>query len=177
MKKKTAFVLACLMSLAALCSCGQSDKSAMYPVDGAYNLTPQEYIDAINANVENQGDSRYKTIPDFEASGEAISVWGMNIEVKIDTNDSGYITQIKYEWIIGSLEISNAATFLVGLTISMLSADNSESIIDQLDMLRTGFTGSSYETNCTMDGSNYSFFCFGNGKYNWLTITPLESDQ
>ena len=172
-------IVACLLAvcLLVLPSCsGQPKKSAMYPVNGAYNLTPQEYIDAVNAIVEKQGDSRYKTIPDFEESGKAISVWGINIEVKIDTNDAGKITQIKYEWTITSLEVATAATFLVGLTIGMLSSssDNADTIIDQLDMLATGY--SSYETSCTMDGSDYDFFCFGGGKYNWLTITPATTE-
>lgn len=172
-----AFGLAVLLSI-GLCSCqGQKNNAAknseMYVVTDAYNLTPQEYIDRVNEIVESTGDSRYKTIPDFEKSGSVIYV-SLPISVTIDTNDAGFITRIKFDWKSTSSATQTAATFLVGTTICMLSVDNADAIIEQLDMTATGV--SSYETTCTMDGSTYDYFVFGDGKYNWLTITPTVAE-
>lgn len=179
MKRVCAGLLAFCLLVMCGCSSGNTNKNIMYVVDGAYNLTPQEFIDLINQVIEGQDNADYKPISDFEESDKSINIGGIHSSIRFSTNEAGKISEIKYEWNIYNF-YAEEATFLVGVTIQMLSAENGQAILDELKMMNPNMqqTGqSSYKTSCSIDGSDYEYYSFGNMKYNWLTIHPSENPR
>lgn len=174
MKRFCAGLLAFCLFVMCGCSGGGAQKPIMYVVDGAYNLTPQEFIDIVNQVIKENGDSDYEELSDYSESDSKVNIGGIHSSIQFTTNAVGKISEIKYEWNIYNF-YAEEATFLVGVTIQMLSPQNGQTVLDELSMMNSGMQKpgqSSYETFCSVDESDYSYFCFGNMKYNWLTITP-----
>lgn len=169
MKRFGAGLLAFCLFLMCGCS-GESapkDKNIMYIVDGAYNLTPQEYIDLMNQNLEAQEDGDYLTIPNWdEAVGSAISPT-ISFDIRFSVTEDGKITRISYHW-KNTTEAANTAVFLVGATIGMISTENGKEIIEKLDMLN--FSKKSYETTFEMDGSDFYYMSAEYGEHNWFSV-------
>ena len=145
----------------------------MYIEDGAYNLSAQEYIDRINEVVAIQNDSRYLEIPDFETSGETIEIDSFFLEVKISTDTDGNITEIKYSWDGARDDIGYSVGLYTGYTMELLGFSDSDAVYDQLDMMNPASTG--YETSYSEAGTLFSYWVYGYGQYNHLTIAPEEA--
>lgn len=175
MKRFCAGLLALYLFMMCGCSSGSAQKNIMYVVDGAYNLTPQEYIDLVNQALGDQ-DKDYPKIPDWDSSKASLEIGSFFTQLYLHTNDEGKITRISYHWeITRDQNQVDAAYFMAGLTIGMISLDHMTEIEEELDMLRTG--KSSYINECDMDGSNFHYTCSGYGKYNILSISPLRSTE
>ena len=168
--KKGALLLGVLALTLAGCSASKPD---MYVEDGAYNLSAQEYIDRINEVVAIQNDSRYLEIPDFETSGETIEIDSFFLEVKISTNTNGNITEIKYSWDGARDDIGYSVGLYTGYTMELLGFGDSDAVYDQLDMMNPASTG--YETSYSEAGTLFSYWVYGYGQYNHLTIAPEEA--
>lgn len=169
-----------LLALCLLIMCGCSnagvpkDKNIMYVVDGAYNLTPQEYIDLVNQALDRE-QKDYAKIPDWDGSEPSVEIGSFFTRLSFDTNNEGKITRIHYDWqITRDQKQVDAAYFMVGITIGLISLDGINEIEAKLDMLRTG--KSSYINECDAEGSHFYYTCAGYGKYNLLTITPSKED-
>jgi hypothetical protein len=147
----------------------------MYVINGAYNMTPQQHIDRINELVENENDSRYKTIPDYDPEASSIRIVSVYLEVSIDTNDDGYITAIEYSWETSSKSVQTAATYLVGMTICLLAPDDAEAIVDHLDMTATGYP--IYDTSYVANGTDFVYSAIVYGKYNTFTVAPEGAED
>lgn len=176
MKRFCAGLLAFCLVMTCGCSGGGAQKPIMYVDAGAYNLTPQEFIDLINQTIAEQDNTDYKAISDFEESGKTINIGGIHSSICFSTNTEGKISEIKYEWNIYNFYAEEAA-FLVGVTIQILSPKNAQTVLDELKMMDLSMQKpghSSYETSYSIDESDYEYFSFGDGKYNWLTIHPSE---
>lgn len=170
MKRLGALVLA--LGLLALCGCsgGGAQKSIMYVDGDAYNLTPKEYIDLINASIEDQ-NADYPLIPAWDEDALSLEIDNRFIKLSIKTNENGKITEIGYDWEIKSQKQTDAALFMAGLTIGMTAgAENSQSVYDALEMTKTGV--SSHINECDENGSHFYFISSGHGKYNSLNVYP-----
>lgn len=172
MKRTISFILATIFLITVFSSCSPKNKSAMYVVDGAYNLTPQEYIDAMNQHIENQADDRYKTISDFVNSGEEIEILSFRLTVEFETNDDGKISRITYNWDAVNASIITAATMLIGSTIGMISPDDGENVIQSLDMMNPNYP--KYSTEAASGETVYKYSVYGYGDYNTLVIEPAS---
>lgn len=159
-----------VLSLAA-CS---APKSNSLIENGAYNITPQEYIDKINSVVEDQGDSRYLPIPDFQDSGDMIDIDFIYLTLELTTNDAGNITEIYYTWDATRQGVGYSLGLYLEYTCQLLGISNSDAVFDELDMMN--YTSSSYETTYTDNGTLFSYSTIGNGQFNYLTICPVPSD-
>lgn len=172
----TGFLIFCLL-VSCGCSGGdeQKNKNIMYVVDGAYNLTPQEYIDLVNFTIESQ-NLDYPMIPDWDENAILLEIDHRFIELSLKTNDSGKITDIRYHWEIKDQKQADAAYFMAGLTIGMVvGPENSQSVYDDLEMTKTGV--SSYTNECDKGESHFYFISYGHGKYNDLQIHPIRSGE
>ena len=167
--KKLAAILCLLPILLAGCSAPSAD---MYVNEGAYNLTPQEYIDRINEIVTAQEDSRYKEIPDFLEAGDAIEIDFIYLTVEISTDDAGKITEIYYTWDATQSDVGYSIGLYLGYTIDMLGISNSDTVFDELDMMDTSSAG--YETSYSENGTLFSYSTIGHGQFNYLTIRPTS---
>lgn len=150
-------------------------KAEMHVQDGAYSLTPQEYIDRINATVDAQGDSRYLSIPDFQASGDEIEIDFIYLTVQLSTNESGNLTEIYYTWDWTQSGIGENLGLYLGCTFSLLGIDDVNGTYDALDMMDTSYAG--YETTYTENGTLFSYSMIGHGQFNYLTITPADTKE
>ena len=168
--KKGVLLLGVLALPLAGCSASKPD---MYIEDGAYNLSAQEYIVRINEVVAIQNDSRYLEIPDFETSGETIEIDSFFLEVKISTDTDGNITEIKYSWDGARDDIGYSVGLYTGYTMELLGFSDSDAVYDQLDMMNPASTG--YETSYSEAGTLFSYWVYGYGQYNHLTIAPEEA--
>lgn len=168
--KKTS-IIPIIISLFMLTSCS-SPKADMYIENDAYNLTPQEYIDRLNSFVEEQGDSRYLTIPDFEESEEPIAIDSIYLTLFLTTDDSGKITEIRYSWDGTREDIGYSIGLYFSYTFSMLGVEDINLIYDELDMMNVN--SNAYETSYDENGTYFSYDTMGGGAFNHLTIAPHE---
>lgn len=146
----------------------------MYVVDGAYNFTPQEYIDLMNRTTKNQVDGEYLTLPNWDEA-TAGSIWiALSFRIAFETNNDGKITRISYHW-KSATEAANTAAFLVGVTITILttSEGQGDNIIEQLDMFN--FSKKSYENNCDVDGNHFYYMSANYGEHNWFSVDISDS--
>lgn len=158
--------------LLVMCGCsGGSQQSLMYVVDGAYNLTPQEYIDLSNQLLEEQADGNYLTIPNWDTAAANTVYVTLSFDIGFKVNDEGKITRISYHW-KNTTEAANTAAFLVGATIGMISAKNGDKITEQLDMYN--FNKKSIENTCEMDGSSFYYVSANYGEHNWFSVDIIE---
>lgn len=169
-KKISLFLIPVIAITLAACSAPKSD---MYIENGAYNLTPQEYVDRINEVVEAQGDSRYTPIPEFQKSGDEIEIDFIYLTVEITTNDSGNITEIYYTWDGTRRGIGDNLSLYLGYTFELLGISDSSTVYETLDMM--DYTYTAYETTYTENGTLFSYRMMGNGQFNYLTIEPSET--
>lgn len=173
MKRVCAGLLAfCLL---VTCGCaGTGQQPYMHVVDGAYNLTPQEYINLMNQTMDDQEDGDYLTLPNWEdrKTEHTINIT-ISFDITFDLNDDGKIVRIAYHW-KNTTEAANTAAFLVGVTISMLStsSDEANEIAKQLDMFKTGKR--SYENTCIMNGSEFYYLSGSYGEHNWFSVDVSE---
>ena len=173
MKKLLSLGLATLLILSCLAGCSSGSKASIYIKDGAYNLTPQQYIDAVNAVIEEQGDSRYSTIPDFVASEEKIEICSFRFTLALTTNDDGYITKFDFDWDAESRDAYNTAPFIIGLTIGSIAPDEAGNAVwAKLDMM--DIVSPKYSTEASSNGTVFSYDCYGHGVFNRLIISPEE---
>ena len=137
------------------CGCsGSTQKQRMYVVNGAYNLTPQEYIDLSNQFMESQKDGEYFLIPDWDTA-EANKVYVTeSFYISFKVNDEGKITRILYQW-RGLTEESYSAAFLIGATMEMISPGNGDIISEQLDLFNS--SEKSIDNNYAIDGSLFYY--------------------
>lgn len=156
-----------VLSLAA-CS---APKSNFLIEDGAYNITPKEYIDKINLVVEAQGDSRYLPIPDFLNSGDEIQIDFIYLTLELTTNDAGNITEIYYTWDASRQDIGYSLGLYIGYTCELLGINDSDTVFDELDMM--DYTSSGYETTYTENNTLFSYSTIGHGRFNYLKICPV----
>ena len=166
-KKPMLFICGLLFFL--LVGCGQA-KPDMYIENKAYNLTPQEYIDAINSNVTATGDDRYLTIPDFEASEAPIDIDFIYLTVSFTTDDNGKINKIFYSWDGTRKNVGYSVGLYCGKTLDMISPKNVDSVWEKLDIMNTA--SNNYKTSVSDNGTLYSYQMMGSGQFNFLTITP-----
>ena len=172
MKRFCTGLLAFCLFVMCGCSSGstQKNKNIMYVVDGAYNLTPQEYIDLMNQYLRAEG-ADYPQIPDWDDSEISIDIGSFFTQLSFSTNSEGRITRIHYDWqITKDQKQVDAAYFMIGLTIGMISPQHTTEIENELNLLGTG--KSSYITECDVEGSHFYYTCAGYGKYNLLSISP-----
>ena len=167
-----------LLAFCLLITCGCtaiSQKPAMYVVDGAYNLTPQEFIDRVNQHVKAQNDSEYKTIPAFEKSGEEIEITrGLHLE--IETNEAGQIFKIQFSWIGQYSDAVKNAGLLMGTTIGLLTNEkDGDAVIEELNMMDPEKSG--YDSYSGCNGSRFWYSSVERAKYNFLTIQPDISES
>ncbi len=177
MKRIVSGLLALLLLVMCGCSGGsaQTNKNTMYVVDGAYNLTPQEYIELINSSIEGQ-NAGYPLIPDWDEDALYLAIDNRFIQLSLKINDKGKITDIHYHWEIKNQTQTDAAYFMAGLTIGMaVGAENSQSVYDALEMTKTGV--SSHINECDKNGNHFYFISYGYGKYNDLHIYPIEKTE
>lgn len=171
--KKFLFAVMVSVFVLSLTACGSSNNAEMYVKDGAFNLTAQEYIDALNEVVEMQNDSRYLSIPDFEKSGDFIEIDSIYCSVKLDTNDEGYLTHIWYSWNGTRRDIGYSIGLYSGMTFELLAPDESDSISDQLDMMNT--SSKNYETSATVNGTQVDYEMMS--QFNYLNIYPADNAE
>ncbi len=172
MKKAISLSLLIIVVL-SLAACSASKSNSLIE-NGAYNITPQEYIDKINSVVDDQEDSRYLHIPDFEDSGDSIDIDFIYLTLELTTNDIGNITEIYYTWDGSRQDVGYSLGLYLGYTCELLGISNSDTIFDKLDMMN--YTSPSYETTCTENGTLFSYSTIGSGQFNYLTICPVPSD-
>lgn len=175
MKRFCAGLLAfCLL---VMCGCtSENQKSIMYVVDGAYNLTPQEYIDLMNQTMDNQKDSDYLALPNWaERQAHTISVT-LSFDISFDVNDEEKITRISYHW-KNTTEAANTAVFLVGVTINILTTSENQGneIVEQLDMLN--FQKKSYEKTYDSNGSHFYYLSAEYGEHNWFSVDICDDSE
>lgn len=95
-KKKIHLLIIFLLLIALCCSCAL--KAIMSVSDDSFSLTPDEFIANLNAVIEEQNDSRYWTIPPYTESGRDIDISGSNFSLRLDVNNHGKITAIRWDW-------------------------------------------------------------------------------
>lgn len=165
------------LCLLTMCGCsGGNQKPIMYVVDGAYNLTPQEYIDLMNQTMDNQKDGDYLTLPNWdERVVHTINVT-LSFDIRFDVNDEGKITGISYHW-KNTTESANTAVFLVGVTINILTASENQGneIAEQLDMLN--FQKKSYEKTYNANGSHFYYLSAEYGEHNWFSVDICDDSE
>lgn len=161
-----------VVCLVVICGCsGSSQGSGVHIVDGAYNLTPEEYITMMNQTMAAQEDGDYLTIPDWdEAVANSIFVT-LSFDVGFGVNEEGKITRIAYHW-KNTTEAANTAAFLVGVTINMIAAENANDVAEQLNMF--DFKKKSYENTCEMNGSSFYYLSAEYGDHNWFSVDVIE---
>lgn len=158
-----------LISCLSLVGCTKTTP-IMYVENGVYNLTAQDYIDRINAEVAAQNDSRYLQIPDFSVSDEAINIDWIYLTVRITTDSNEKIKEIQYSWNGTRTDVGYSIGLYCGMTVEMLAEGESGSAMDTLDMM--DYTSVSYETSYTVNGTVLEYSTIGGGEFNWLTIRP-----
>ena len=175
MKKATVLVSLILAFLLSLSGCDGS--SALITIkDGAYNWTPQDLIAAINKSIEDSGDSRYLTIPDYVASGEEIELdTGLisSLSLIFYTNDEGMTTKIEInrDTFNETSEAYKTYFFIVGALIDAISPDEEfDRVIDILDIDAPNET--EYTTTVESNGTRYTYEYRLQGMYQYLTIEP-----
>ena len=172
MRRFCAGLLALCLLMMYGCSSGgtQKNKSTMYVVDGAYNLTPQEFIDCVNQYVAAQNDSEYVKIPAFEKSGEDIKIT-RGLDLKIETNEAGKIIKIEFSWIGQYSDAVKNVGLLMGITIGLLSNEtDGNTVIEELNMMDPEKSG--YDSYSGCNGSTFWYTSVETAKYNFLTIQP-----
>lgn len=172
--KKAFSLLLLIIVVLSLAACSASKSNSLIE-NGAYNITPQEYIDKINSVVEDQGDSRYLQIPSFQESGDKIEIDFIYLTLELTTNDEGNITEIYYEWNAARQGIGYSLGLYLGCTCQLLGISNSDAVFDELDMM--DYTSSGYETTYTDNGTLFSYSTIGNGQFNYLTICPAPAKE
>lgn len=179
MKKILALVLVVVIVLFAVLAFSNSKSSqsastrnaVLRVSDNAFNMTPQQYINLVNSAIVAQGDSRYKTIPDFVESGEQIEICWINFTLALTTNEAGYISKFEFDWKLGSDSVNNTAPFVVGYTIGCICpGEAADAVFSRLDMMDT--TSPKYNTIATSNGVVFDYDCFYDGIYSELVITP-----
>ena len=177
MKKKCFFVVLVAFVFCFLISCGtgKSNNATIQVKNGAYDWTAQDLIDALNAEIEETGDSRFLRIPDFNASDEKIVIDDSSFEgltLTLSVNTDGYITKIVIDWTTfkESLERVNTCGLIIGRLVGSIAPDEYDAIYDQLDMDAPGT--SEYTTSASANGTDFNYKYQLNGMYQTLTITP-----
>ena len=172
MRKYFALILSAILLLYGCASSNSTSTPLIYAQDGVYNMTAQEYIDFVNAAIAEQGDSRYESIPAFVESGAKIEICYFNFTLRLTTNADGYITKFDYDWKLGPDAVNNTAPFIIGFTIGCMSPDENTAaaIWDQLDMMDP--SSPQYTTEATVNGTLFHYYCYYDGVYSDLTISP-----
>ena len=165
-----------LLAFCLIAMCGWNDgsrKPTMYPANGAYNLTPQEYIDLANKTTGRQKDGDYLKIPDWdERAAHTVDVTP-SFNITLSENDEGKITRISYHW-KNTTEAANTAVFLVGVTINMLTTSEKQAkeVAAQLDMFKA--QKRSYETEYDANGSHFYYLSADYGEHNWFSADVIK---
>lgn len=172
MWKKLLSLIVLAMSLFTFVSCSNdaTNSSAVKIKNGSYLLTPKEYIDFINQNVENMGDSRYLKIPDYVESGETIDIDFIYCSLKITEDGNGNISNIAYYWDGKRSDIGYSIGLYCSATFDYFSGGQIDEIFNKLDIMNLSVN--QYETTCINNGSLYSYKKMG--EFNWLTISPEQ---
>lgn len=170
MKRFCAGLLVFCLFMMCGCSGSGGQKPIMYVVDGAYNLTPQEFIDQINQRAAAQTDGEYMTIPAFEKSGEKIEI-SRGLDLEIEANEEGQTTKIEYSWIGQYSDAVKNVGFFMGVTFGLLTNEkDGNAVIKELNMMDPEQSGYDSFSNC--NGSTFWYSSVENAKYNFLTISP-----
>lgn len=125
--------------------------------------------------MESQHDSRYLSIPEFENSDQGIDIDSLYLCLTITTNDDGLITKIHYDWDGTRENALKTVGLLLGTTGYMISPETYETDLDDLDLMDT--SSNHYETYCSVNGTKLSYRMIGNGRFNYFTIAPDDSES
>lgn len=173
--KKAASLLCIILVIFLLMGCEAKPQPIMPVSNGAFILTPQEYIDHMNNVVEDQNDSRYLSIPEFEESDKTIDIDWIDLTLTLSTNSDGKIEKIQYKWHSSRTNADRNVNLYLSATIYMTSASSEvgQAVFDNLDIgdSRTPKYSTSYTTN----GVQYEYSVWGYGEYNTITIYPEAS--
>lgn len=162
------FLAVCILVISGCSS--DSAKPFMYVIDGAYNLTPQEFINRVNQHVEARNNSKYVKIPEFKESGEKIDIT-RGLHLNIATNDAGKIIKIEFSWIGIYSDANENAGLLMGTTIGLLTDEESGNrVIQELDMMNPEKV--EYQSYSGCNESTFWYSSYQTAKFNFLTIEP-----
>lgn len=177
---KRAIVLVLAVALLLVGCGGEKDSASIVAKDGAYNLTPQQLIDGMNAYIEDLGDSRYQSIPDYVASGDAIEVVFLDFTIYLYANDDGYLTKIemkasnssgKYQVALNTFWSTSSL-----LVHSIVPGESGEEIWNKLDI--DGYGGEAFTTTAQSNGTQFTYNQLGSSStsttFRRLTIEPLS---
>lgn len=167
--KKILAVLLCICAV-FLTSCGSSSNPSVKIEDGAYVMTPENYISSLNQVVEDVGDSRYLKIPEYLGSDESIEIDSIHCTLEITESENGNIANISYFWNGERKDIGYSVGLYFNATFDYFSGGEQEEIFNKLDIMN--LSTDQYETTCKNNGTLYSYKKMG--PYNWLTISPYE---
>lgn len=173
MKKIVAGLLALTLLLLSACGNGTNNSKTSIISNGAYNMTPQEYIDKINENVELQNDSRYLTVPPFEKSGDKLQIDFIYCDLTLTTDENNNITKIHYTWDGTRRDIGYSIGMFCAVTFDTLSPGNIDAIHAELDMMNV--SSKNYETSATSNGSTFEYRMMS--QFNYLTIYPTPVNE
>lgn len=176
MRRFCSGLLAFFLLLMCGCSGGGARKPIIYVVDGAYNLTPQEYIDLMNQTTDRQEDGDYLILPNWdERVAHTVNVT-LSFDIGFEENDEGRITSIAYHW-KNTTEAANTAAFLVGATINMLAVSDKQGneIVNQLDMFN--FEKKTYEKTYDVNGNHFYYMSANYGEHNWFSVNIIDSES
>lgn len=178
MKRFVSLILSLLMSLAMTACGGASDGATIRVENGAFNWKAQELIDALNTEIENTGDSRYFSIPDFSESGEKIIIDDSSFDglvMILENNEEEYVTKISIEWCTfgENVERVNTCALLVGRLIGSIAPEQAEEIYSQLDMDATGTP--EYTTEYTVNSVDFVYNYRLKGMNQSLTVSPTAA--
>lgn len=179
MKKVLALLLG-LHMLLSLIACGSSsegpaDGATLWVENDAFVCKAQDLIDVLNDEIENTGDSRYLSIPDFEGSGEKIVIDDSTFNgliLVLETNDEGFVTKITVEWTTfrETLERINTCGLLIGRLVGSIAPEQAEEIYLQLDFDASGTP--EYTTMTSANGTDFVYSYHTSGMYQSMNIFP-----
>lgn len=175
MTKQRHRLILCFLCFLLLCtSCASSTK--LMPVQNeAFSITPEEFIERLNALVDEQNDSRYLSIPNFGGNGNEIKIDSFYLTLKLVIDSDRNVTEIKWHW-DGERQGTgrNIGLYLSGAIYMITGSEKMiDTIISELDMMDTSSPG--YDTSYTYNDVLFSYSTFGHGKSNDVTIS-IKSD-
>lgn len=146
MKRFGACAISIFMAF-SLAACGSSTPETGV-VDGAFNCTPQEFIDGLNTTVEQANNDVIYSIRDYPGNGKELQIDSTSLTLTLSENSDGKLTKVYLYWYSGdnNENVITSAGCYCGYILSHLASADADDISSSISKIVSSGSGSTERT-------------------------------